>query len=463
MYLVKFGFSVAIARTLSPEDYGLMGMIIIFISLGQMIMQSGLSMALIQKKDADSNDLSTAFWFNVMVAIAFYIILFFSAGAIARFYDKVLLVPVTRVAAVGIIINSLCSVQNSILTKKMEFRRLTWINLIGALVSGITGLVMALRGLAVWALVFQTLAGNMIYLIGLWVTSRWRPGMVFSIKSFTSLFSFGYKILLQGLTDVLITRLYFPLIGKIYSATQLGFYSNANRFDDLFIRKTTFAFNRVIFPAFSKLQDDSEKFSIGYNRSFKLIASVMSLASIIMIVAIRPFIDVALTSKWLPAAPYMQLFFAEGFIFPLLMFNHNILWAGGKSGESLRIDITNKALILLSMILLFRSGIMALIAGQLFATVISFLISMFCIIRIHKFKARDLLNHMLKLLLIAVICLLFSHFIINALSLSSWLELILKIFIIPLFFFTASLLLKMTIISELKTIIGDYRSPLSRV
>ena len=175
VYLVKFGFSIVIARTLSPEDYGLMGMIVIFISLGQMIMQSGFSMALIQKKDSDTADLSTAFWFNVTAALLVYIVLFFSAGAIASFYGKPILISITRVAALGIILNALCSVQVSILTKRMDFRKLTWINLTGALISGTTGLIMALKGYAVWALVFQTLAGNLIYLIGLWISSGWRP------------------------------------------------------------------------------------------------------------------------------------------------------------------------------------------------------------------------------------------------------------------------------------------------
>ena len=182
VYLVKFGFSIVIARTLSPEDYGLMGMIVIFISLGQMIMQSGFSMALIQKKDSDTADLSTAFWFNVITALVVYCILFFSSGAIAAFFQKPVLVNITRVAAIGIILNALCSVQVSILSKRMDFKKLTWINLAGALISGTTGLIMALQGYAVWALVFQTLAGNMIYLAGLWITSSWKPAFVLALN-----------------------------------------------------------------------------------------------------------------------------------------------------------------------------------------------------------------------------------------------------------------------------------------
>ena len=305
VYLVKFGFTIVIARTLSPEDYGLMGMIVIFISLGQMLMQSGFSMALIQKKETTQDDLSTAFWFNVITAGIIYAILFMSAGGIASFFGKPVLVSITRVAAIGIILNSLCSVQMSLLTKRMDFRKLAWINLAGALISGTTGLILALMGYEVWALVFQTLAGNAIYLAGLWITSQWKPGIVFSIQSFKSLFNFGYKILLQGLTDVIFTKSYFPLIGKLFPLAQLGFYTNANRFYDLFIRQTSNSVNRVIFPAFAIIQDDKERFNTNYIRSFNLLATAMFMGSVLLIVVSRPFVELALTEKWLPAVPLM--------------------------------------------------------------------------------------------------------------------------------------------------------------
>jgi len=157
VYLVKFAFTIVIARTLSPDDYGLMGMIVIFIAIGQTLMQGGLSMALIQKRDYHETDYYTAFWFNLLIALLVYFALFAGAGAIARFFEKPVLVAITRVAALGIVLNSLCSVQVAILTRRMDFRKLTWIHLLSALVSGVTGLILALKGYEVWALVFQTL------------------------------------------------------------------------------------------------------------------------------------------------------------------------------------------------------------------------------------------------------------------------------------------------------------------
>lgn len=459
IYLVKLGFSIVIARTLSPDDYGLMGMIVIFISLGQMIMQSGFSMALIQKKDSNEADLSTAFWFNVMAALVVYIILFFSAGAIAAFYQKPVLVSITRVAALGIILNALCSVQVSILTKMMDFRKLTWINLAGALISGITGLVLALGGYAVWALVFQTLAGNLIYLIGLWLTTSWKPAPVFNIRSFKSLFGFGYKILLQGLTDVVFTKIYFPLIGKFYPVSQLGFYTNASRFHELFIRQTSNSVTRVIFPAFATIQDEKERFNTNYVRSFNLLAAIMFLGSLILIISSRPFISLALTDKWLPAVPFMQLLFMEGFFFPLMMFNQNILCSAGRSGLSLKIDVIRKAVILLSIILAFRLGIEALIIGQVISTAVALIVSMTVVIKTQGINPPDILVPLFKLLIIVALTMLLNQFVIEPLALTAWLSLIVKCTIIPFVFILSARLSGLHSITELKDLLMGHIPP----
>lgn len=462
VYLVKFGFSIVIARTLSPEDYGLMGMIVIFISLGQMIMQSGFSMALIQKKDSDTADLSTAFWFNVITALVVYCILFFGAGAIAAFFKKPVLINITRVAAIGIILNALCSVQVSILTKRMDFRKLTWINLAGALISGTTGLIMALKGYAVWALVLQTLAGNMIYLAGLWITSSWKPAFIFSINSFRSLFNFGYKILLQGLTDVIFTKLYFPLIGKLYPVSQLGFYTNASRFYELFVRQTSNSVTRVIFPAFATIQDEKDRFDKNYIRSFNLLAAIMFLGSVILIICSRPFIALALTEKWLPAVPFMQLFFIEGFFFPLMMFNQNILCSIGKSGLSLKIDVIRKAAILLSIILVFRLGIKALIIGQVISTAIALIVSTAAVIRIRDIGVQSIGISLLKLVIIIILCFLFNHFVIEAMALSDWLALVVKGTLIPLLFLGSARLSGLNAFEEIKDFLTERLSRRSR-
>ena len=463
LYLVKFGFTIVIARTLSPEDYGLMGMIVIFISLGQILMQSGFSMALIQKKESDSTDFSTAFWFNVMAAVLIYLILFFGAGKIASFFGKPLLVSITRVAAVGIILNSLCSVQVSILTRRMDFRKLTWINLAGAVISGTTGLIMALKGFEVWALVFQTLAGNAVYLAGLWSSSGWRPQFIFDVQSFRSLFSFGFRVLLQGLTDVIFTKSYFPLIGKLFPVAQLGYYTNASRFHEIFIRQTSNSVTRVIFPAFSSIQDERDRFSDNYTRSFILLALVMILGSLVLIISSRPFVAITLTEKWLPAVPFMQVLFLDGFFFPLLMFNQNILLAAGMSAQSLKIDIARKSVILISILILFRFGIIALILGQVFSTLVAVVASGMVLSGRRGVSSRQVLIPLFKLLLIAGFCFLTSKLLIERIPGADWLDLGLKITVVPALFLGLARIVMRDTIGEFVTFLKEFTARQQRV
>jgi O-antigen/teichoic acid export membrane protein len=456
VYAVKFGFSIAIARTLSTEDYGLMGMIVIFIAFGQMIMQSGFSMALVQKKECSAEDLSTAFWFNFLTGLLVYFILFFSAGAIADFYSEPILIDLTRVAAIGIIINSLCSVQVSILTRRMDFRSLTLINMTGALISGITGLFLALKGHAVWALVFQTLAGNVIYLLGLSLSSKWRPTMVINTASFRSLFNFGYKISLQGLTEVIFTKLYFPLIGRFFSASQLGFYSNANRFYELVVRQTSVSFNRAVFPAFSSINDERDRFAANYVKSFGLLFHGMSLMTILCLAGARPFVSLFLTDKWLPAVPFMTAFFIEGFYFPLLLFNQNIFNTMGRSAASLKIDIVKKTLTMVSIFLLFRFGIRALILGQVISTFLAFILSFIAVYKTLKTKYSDLMYDILKIALVVTICLASDKFFINGITASDAYLLILKALIIPALYIVLSYLLKINALRDARSLIGPH-------
>jgi O-antigen/teichoic acid export membrane protein len=462
VYVVKFGFSVAIARTLSPDDYGLMGMIVIFISLGQALMQGGFSSALIQKKEATPSDLSTAFWFNVMAALTIWAILFFSAGAIADFFDRPILVNITRVASIGIILNSMSSVHVAILTRQLNFRRQTWLSLAGALISGITGLSLALSGFEVWALVFQTLAGNLIYMAGLWITSKWRPLFVFNRVSFMELFGFGYKVLLQGITDVVFTKAYFPLIGKLYTARDLGFYTNANRFYELFIRQSSISVTRVIYPAFSIVQDDRERFNKNYVKSFNMLSMIMFAGTVILIAASRPFISLALTEKWLPAVPYMQLFFLDGFFFPLLIFNQSIILSSGRSGLTLKIDILRKASILASILLIWRLGIKALILGQVASTAVALAASLFAVVKNQGVRPASLSADLSKLAVISGLCMAVNYAVVRFIPMSDWTELILKCSVLVLIFLALSRLMRVRALDDIRAFAADHIPTLSR-
>lgn len=461
VYLIKFCFSIVIARTLSPGDYGVMGMIIIFISLGQLLSEGGFAMALVQKKEAAATDYSTVFWFNTVAAIIIYLILFFSAGAIADFFRTPQLTGVTRIAALVIVINALVTVQSVQLSRRMEFRKQAAINLVSVLFSGTTGILLALKGYGVWALVFQTVAGSMVNLAGLWLTSHWRPSAVFDLNSFRALAGYGYKIFLQGLGDVVFTKIYFPLIGRYFPVEQLGYYSNSNRFYDLFVRQASSSVNRVVFPAFSSIQDERERFAANYTKSFAMLAFVMSLVMLTLITATPRFVEIFLGIKWMPAVPLMTVFFIEGFYFPLLMLNQNLLSALGMSGRALKNDIIRKSLILISILITFRYGIQALIIGQVISTFAAFLISSGSIIRQLGISPGLLLRPLYPVLFILAGCFLADAFIIDRLISSKSLLLITKITLLPAIYLAASHFLKIPSFAELRVMISRMKTSAS--
>lgn len=455
-YLLKFGFSVAIARALSPSDYGLMGMIVIFISLGQMLMMSGFSMALVQKTDTTQEDYSTVFWYNLGIGCLIYIILFFTAGSIADFYGNPILKSVTRITSLGIIFNSLAVVQIAILTKQLDFRRQALVNLVSALVSGISGVLVAYRGYAVWALVIQTLSGGLTATIGFWIVSNWRPDFVFARSSFTTLNRYGWKILAQGLGDVIFTKIYFPLIGKYFTPDQLGYYSNANRFYDIFVRQVSNAFSRVMFSAFSLIQNERERVKRNYLTAFEILLYCASILSLVLIFIAKPFVMIFLTQKWAPAVPLMIIFLTEGFFFPLLMLNHNILCSLGMSGASLKIDILKKILTFGSIFIAFGFGVRALIAGQVAGSFIAFTVSVYVVFRHLGLSITELIKKALPIIMITTVCFVVSYFVIDSLFSSDWTILLANIILMPAVYFGLSYLFRVKALTEIRSIVADF-------
>ena len=280
---------------------------------------------------------------------------------------------------------------------------------------------------------------------------------MFDFSRFRALFDFGYKVLLQGLTDVIFTKSYYPLIGKLFPVTQLGFYTNASRFHEIFIRQTSYSANRVVFPAFAAIQDNRERFNDNYLKSFNLMLFLMFLGSLVLIISSRPFISLVLTAKWLPSVPFMQLLFIEGFFLPLLIFNTNILYTINKGGVSLKIDIFRKAMILITIFLLFRLGIEALIAGQVFATTVSMILSALAVGRIRGIELQSLFMPLFKLILIAGLCFALSYLIELVTTGLDWLELIMKVTIVPAVFTLMAWLAGINGIRELRAFIREFK------
>lgn len=246
---------IIMARILTPDDYGLVGMLAIFIAIAQSLIDSGFSQALIRKQDRTEIDNSTVFYFNIAVGIALYLILFFSAPLIARFYDEPMLVPLTRVVCLSVVINSLVVVQRALLTIKIDFKTQAKASLTGAILSGIVGITMAHTGFGVWSIVAQQLVNLSAIALLLWILSHWRPSLAYSWASFRELFSFGSKLAASGILDTVYRNLYLIVIGKVFRASDLGFYTRAHQFAEFPSSNVTGIVQRVTFPVLCTIQD----------------------------------------------------------------------------------------------------------------------------------------------------------------------------------------------------------------
>ncbi len=267
---VTFVVGIILARLLSPDDYGLIGIIGIFTAVCTALINGGMGSALIRKKDATDDDYNTVFIVNNCVSLVLYAVIFFCAPLIADFFYREELVALTRVASLGMIIGALAMVQQTRLTKCIDFKTQTKITLVASLVSGVIGIAMALMGFGVWALVAQHLSSQIIRTLLLWFFNKWIPKLRFSTDSFHELFGFGWKMMVSGVLDTIWKELYQVVVGKFYSPATLGQYTRAKQFSTLFSSNLTSVIQRVTYPVLSNIQDDKERMVSAYRRIIKV-------------------------------------------------------------------------------------------------------------------------------------------------------------------------------------------------
>lgn len=423
-FILKFGFSIAIARLLVPKDYGLLGMMLLFWGIATWVFESGMSDALIQKKDTTTIDYSTVFYFQLTISILFYLIFYFSAPMIAAFYDTAELVRITRVGGLNLVINALANVQQTILIKNLNFKVTAKINAISSFLSGIIGLAFAYLGYGVWALIYQMLLGDCIKLLLLWIKSSWRPVYKFDYEVFKKLYRYGYKILIQGVLNAFFSNIYFVLIGKYYHIDQLGFYARARRFSDLFVMQVAIVFNKVNFPTFSVLQNDLIQYRLNYIKMVRSMAYIVfPIFSILMITA-HDFVLIFLTEKWIHIVPYLILLYIEGFYFPFYLLNLTALNSLGYSGKTLKIEIVKKSLIAISIFSVINMDIKYLIIGYIFSSFISFIVGISLLSKFINIRFVNFFEQIFPSLILSGISCFLVKYLSSILFLNSWIILL---------------------------------------
>lgn len=305
--LVSLVVSIILARLLSPTEYGTISLVMVFISIANVFVNSGFGQALIQKKDADSLDFSSVFYFSLFFTALIYIILFFLAVPIAEFYEMPILVNVLRVLSISVPIMGINSVQQAYVARKLQFRLFFRATFIGTVISAAVGIVLAYSGFGVWSLVAQTLTNNIIDTIILQATIKWKITREFSFVRIKKLLGYGWKLLLQSLILQIYSSMRSLLIGKFYTTENLSFYTKGNQFPELISSNIDTGINAALFPVMSRAQDSLERVKSMARKTTKINSYVMSPILIGFMAVAEPFISFLLTDKWLPCVPYLRI------------------------------------------------------------------------------------------------------------------------------------------------------------
>lgn len=372
---VQFIFSIILARILAPSDYGVVAMVAIFFAVAQSFVDSGFSNALIRKKDRTEEDMSTCFYFNIVVGLVAYAVLFVISPWVAEFYNQPILSPIVRVSGLNVLLNSLCVVQQAKLTFNIDFKSQAKVTLTATIISGTIGVILAYMGYGVWSLVWQGVASAVCRTCLLWIIAGWRPKSRFSKKSLLYLFGYGSKLLASGLLDAIYNNVYPIVIGKFYSPAQLGLFSRAQGWASLPSSNITRILQRVTFPVLSSIQDDEERLRADYRRLLKMSAFVVFPLMLLLAAVASPLIRVVITSKWDGCAIYLQVVCFAMMWYPIHAINLNLLQVKGRSDLFLRLEIIKKILGITIMCVTIPLGVLTMCYGMVVSSVLCLFIN----------------------------------------------------------------------------------------
>lgn len=373
--ILSFVANLILAHYLSADDYGVVGMISIFITLAETITDSGLGQALIQKKDTTDDDYSTVFWSNLILSVFLYIILFFSAPFIAKFYNMEILTKILRIKAIIIILQGLRLIQTTILQKQLNFKKISIVYLTASLFSTVISIILAICGWGLWSLVIKTLLDISLRTLLFWIFGHWRPKFVFSHSSFKQLFSFGFVMLITSLIVTLYEEGQGLIIGKAFSAATLGYYTQAVKLQEVPSNALTQIVNQVTFPVFSKLKDDIATLKNGLKKIVTGISYLAFPMMVFFIVCASPIFHLLFTSKWNQSIPYFRYLCLVGMMVSVNMMNTNIIRAIGQKGLYFKLQTIKRIIGLIIIILSVYFGMTGLLIARIIIEYLFFVIN----------------------------------------------------------------------------------------
>lgn len=372
---IGFVISIILARLLLPAEFGLIAMLGIFIGLGTVLINGGLTQSLIRTQDPDEEDFATVFYFNLAGSVLIYLIVFVCAPFIATFYKQELLVIIVRVYAITFIINAFGAIQLTRLNKMMDFKTQLKISIPSTILSGLTGVTLAYMGFGVWSLVWSGIVQALAGTIQLWYWAQWKPLWVFSKEKLDQHFHFGAKLMFSGILDVIFTNAYTIIIGRFFAPAQVGFYNRADTFQMLPVGTISSVVSKVTYPLFSSIQNDDIRLKSVYQRIMKMVVFLVAPTLILMAVLAEPLFRFLFTERWLPAVPYFQILCFNGILYPIHSYNLQILNVKGRSDLFLRLEVVKKVMVVMVVIISFQYGIYGLLYGSVMTSILAFFIN----------------------------------------------------------------------------------------
>ena len=430
---VNFAVQIILARLLMPEMFGLIAMVVIFISIGQVLMDGGMTSSLIRTKNPDQLDYSTVFITNIIMSLFIYGTIYIVAPYIALFYKQEILIDILRIFSLTFVIRAFAAVHIAKLTKEMNFRLQMYLQIPSTIIAGIVGIIMAYQNYGVWSLVWLNLTQAIIFTIQTLFSMRWKPSFNFNFERFKYHFNFGYKLTIASLIDVIFNDIYRIVIGRFFSPVTLGFFHQAENLRLLPVQQISMVVGKVTYPLFARINEDKE-LRLAYKTTMKLIlVLVIPLMFSLILIAEEGF-RFLLGEKWLPAVPYFQILALASIVRPVSTYNLNILKVKGRSDILLKLEILKKIIGVILIIIGWNFQVIGLVISLSVFSFISFIINMYFSGKLISYSIAMQMKDTIHLYIIGGVLFFLLNFIKNNFNIIISYDLITVIFYILFYF-----------------------------
>lgn len=402
LQLIQFVVVIVLARLLTPADFGLVAMLMVIFAVSSVLVNGGFTAALIREPEITEEDKSTAFWMNLIAAVVIYGIIWIAAPAVASFFEQPRLVGLTRFMALNLIFLSLTLVQSAELTHRLDFKRLGLTSIAASGVTGAVAVTLAYFGVGVWALAAKYVLASACSSVFLYLVNPWYPKQWISRKSLKKLFGFGSKLAASGLLDQVYQNIYKVVIGKFFAATTLGFYTQAQNFQNMASQSLVGMLQKVTYPVLAKANDDPERLKRGYRKMIQVSSYVIFPAMIGMALTAEPLVLTLVGEKWLQTVPFLQILCVSGALYHLHSINLNILKVVGRTDLFLKLEVIKKVNITIAIIVGLQFGIWGLLIGQVISSYVALFVNMYYTKDFINYSIPEQIRDIIKILLLSI-------------------------------------------------------------